>query len=97
MPAGSVFVMSAGRVQTAAAPWKLLPAWQPTSSCVTGVGPVNVAAVDVCLHFRAQPVRSALFVQGLVPCTKTVLSVTHSGQGATKTGENVLVLPQGVT
>lgn len=91
----TAFVMTTGSVKSAVVPWKLLPVWQQTSSCVTVKGCASVEHVNVSHHTQARPVRPALFVWALVSSTRSVWSVWRSGQEQRRTGENWLLLMQG--
>lgn len=84
----AAFVMTAGPMKTAAAPWKLLPAWQATRGCVTTEGPVSVGHVNVSHRTQAQPVRTAPVVWEYVSSTWRVWSVGHLGQDQRRTGED---------
>lgn len=89
-------VIKTGLVKTAAAPWKLLPVWQTTSSCVMAEGRVGVEHVYVIHNIQARPVRTAFVVRAHVRTTWSVWSVCRLGQDRRRTGEYQLLLIQGV-
>lgn len=87
----AAFVMMAGPMKTAAAPWKRLHVWPGTRCCAMVKVFANVGDVNVTNRMEAWPVRFVPLAWAHVRNTANAWSVGRSGLERRGNGEMILI------